>query len=393
MKKLDNLIRKVCVVSGSRADYGILKNLIKEIYLDKYLSLQLIVTGQHLSPEFGFTYKEIEEDGFIIDNKVECLVSSDTAIGISTSTALGIIRFSDVFNSQKPDLIILLGDRFEIFSVSIAALMARIPVVHIHGGELTEGAIDDALRHSITKMAHIHFVAALEYQKRVIQLGENPKNVHLVGSLAVDVIKKTKFIKKEQLVKVLKIKLRKKNLLVTFHPVTLENKLSQIQMNELIKSLSNLKDTTILFTLPNSDVDSRIIIQIITEFTDNNNHAYLFDNLGHKIYFSLIKIFDGVIGNSSSGLIEVPCYKKGTINLGDRQKGRLSASSVINCETRENEIKAALAKLYSEEFNKTLQDVINPYGVGGASDAILSKIKTISLNGIIRKSFYNLELS
>ena len=390
MKKLDNHIRKVCVVSGSRADYGILKNLIKKIYLDKYLSLQLIVTGQHLSPEFGTTYKEIEEDGFIIDNKVECLVSSDTETGISTSTALGIIRFSDVFNSQKPDLIIILGDRFEIFSVSVAALMARIPVVHIHGGELTEGAIDDALRHSITKMAHIHFVAALEYQKRVIQLGENPKNVHLVGSLAVDVIKKTKFIKKEQLVKVLKIKLRKKNLLVTFHPVTLENKLSQIQMNELIKSLSKLKDTTILFTLPNSDADSRILIQIIREFTENNFHVYLFDNLGHKIYFSLIKIFDGVIGNSSSGLIEVPALQKGTINIGDRQKGRLLASSIINCEPNNKSITNALNQLYSKEFQNNLKNIVNPYQSFKPVETIIKVIKKINLNNLIKKTFYNI---
>jgi GDP/UDP-N,N'-diacetylbacillosamine 2-epimerase (hydrolysing) len=390
MKKLDNLIRKVCVVSGSRADYGILKNLIKKIYLDKYLSLQLIVTGQHLSPEFGLTYKEIEKDGFIIDNKVECLVSSDTAIGISTSTALGIIRFSDVFNSQKPDLIILLGDRFEIFSVSIAALMAKIPVVHIHGGELTEGAIDDALRHSITKMAHIHFVAALEYQKRVIQLGENPKNIHLVGSLAVDVIKKTKFIKKEQLVKVLKIKLRKKNLLVTFHPVTLENKLSQIQMNELIKSLSKLKDTTIIFTLPNSDADSRILIKIIREFTENNSQAYLFDNLGHKIYFSLIKIFDGVIGNSSSGLIEVPALQKGTINIGDRQKGRLLASSIINCKPNNKSITNALNQLYSIEFQNNLKNIVNPYQSFKPVETIIKVIKKIKLNNLIKKTFYNI---
>ena len=390
MKKLDNHIRKVCIVSGSRADYGILKNLIKKIYLDKYLSLQLIVTGQHLSPEFGTTYKEIEEDGFIIDNKVECLVSSDTETGISTSTALGIIRFSDVFNSQKPDLIIILGDRFEIFSVSVAALMARIPVVHIHGGELTEGAIDDALRHSITKMAHIHFVAALEYQKRVIQLGENPKNVHLVGSLAVDVIKKTKFIKKEQLVKILKIKLRKKNLLVTFHPVTLENKLSQIQMNELIKSLSKLKDTTILFTLPNSDADNHILIQIIREFTENNSYVYLFDNLGHKIYFSLIKIFDGVIGNSSSGLIEVPSLQKGTINIGDRQKGRLLASSIINCEPNNKSITNALNQLYSKEFQNNLKNIVNPYQSFKPVETIIKVIKKINLNNLIKKTFYNI---
>lgn len=382
---------KICIVSGSRADYGILKNLIKSLKSKKELITKFVVTGQHLSPEYGLTYKQIKKDGIIIDSKIECLVSSDTSVGISTSTALSLMRFASFFNSEKPDVIILLGDRYEIFAVSVAALIANIPIAHIHGGELTEGAIDEAFRHSITKMSNIHFVAALDYKKRVLQLGEDPKNVHLVGSLSIDFLNKMKFIKKNDLIKMLNIRLSAKNLLVTFHPVTLEKMTSETQIDELIKSLSKLEETTIVFTLPNSDSDSRIMIKKIQTFKKNNPNVYLFNSLGQLYYFSLINIFDGVIGNSSSGLIEVPSLKKGTINIGDRQKGRLSATSVINCHVNSKSISKAIKKLYSDTFQQTLPKTINPYKSYNPIDKIISVIKRTDLKNLTKKKFIDIK--
>jgi GDP/UDP-N,N'-diacetylbacillosamine 2-epimerase (hydrolysing) len=358
---------------------------------DPALSLQIVATGMHLSPEFGLTYREIEQDGFRIDRKVEMLVSSDTSVGISKSIGLGVLGFADVLDDLKPDLIILLGDRFEIFSVAVAAMAARIPVAHLHGGEATEGSIDEAIRHSITKLSHLHFVAAEEYRQRVIQLGEQPDRVFLVGGLGIDNIKRLSLLDRKQLELSIDFSLKKKNLLVTFHPVTLEKSMAADQMAELLSALAELQDTGLIFTLPNADTDGRALIEMVDAFVAKHSNARAYTSLGQLRYLSCIAQVDGVVGNSSSGLIEAPYFKKATINIGDRQRGRLQASSIINCEPNKLAIRSALQKLYSAEFQMALKEVSNPYGQGGASEKIVTTVKAAMLDGILKKHFYDIE--
>lgn len=384
------MTRKLCVVTGTRAEYGLLRHLMKEIERTENLSLQLVVTGTHLSPEFGLTYREIEADGFKIDKKIEILLSSDLPVAIAKSMGLGLIGFAEAFDQLRPDLIIVLGDRYEILSAVSAALVARIPVAHIHGGEATEGLIDEGIRHAITKMSHLHFVAAKEYQNRVIQLGEQPNRVFLVGGLGVDGIKKSALLSKSSLEEELSIKFQKKNLLITFHPVTLEENTAEGQITELLQALKELgSETTLIFTMPNADTDGRVVYKKIEDFVQGHPNAYLFKSLGQLRYLSCLQFIDAVIGNSSSGLTEVPTFKKGTINIGDRQRGRLEAASVINCQPNKAEIKDALNKLYSSNFQAQLSMVVNPYGEGGSSEAILKAVKTIPLDGLLKKRFYD----
>lgn len=383
------MTRKICIVTSSRADYGLLRPLILAIKNNPQLKLQIIVTGMHLSPEFGLTCDEILNDRFKIDKKIEMLLSSDSGVGVAKSMGLGMIGFADTFNDLKPDLIVILGDRFEIFSVAAVALVCCIPIAHIHGGELTEGAYDDAFRHSITKMSYLHFVAADEYRKRVIQLGEHPKRVYLVGGLGVDSFKKTKLLGRIQLEKALNFKLGKRNLLITFHPVTLEFESYKKQMKELLLALKDLDDVHLIFTYPNADNGGRAIIQMLKDYTESNPNAYLYSSLGQLNYFSCINQVDGVVGNSSSGIAEVPSFKKGTINIGNRQAGRLQASSIINCLPNRKSIAGALKKLFSKEFKLTLNKTKNPYGDGGAASKISKIITSVNLESPIKKSFYD----
>jgi GDP/UDP-N,N'-diacetylbacillosamine 2-epimerase (hydrolysing) len=383
--------RKICVVTGTRAEYGLLRWVMQGIKDDQNLELQIIVTGMHLSQTFGLTYKEIEKDGFHIDYRVETISEFDSPIGISESIAKGVQGCAIALNELKPDLVVLLGDRFEIFAAATAAMVARIPIGHIHGGESTEGLIDEAFRHSITKMSQIHFVAAPEYRDRVIQLGENPSNVFLVGGLGLDNIKRLTLLDKVELEDVLGLKFKSRNLLVTFHPVTLENDTAERQMNELLEVLAGLHDTTLIFTLPNADTGGRIIIKMIEDFVGSYPNAYSYKSLGQLRYLSCLQFIDGVLGNSSSGLTEVPSFKKGTINVGDRQLGRLKAESVINCEPSQVEIKHALDVLYSQDFQHNLESVINPYGTGGASEKVLEVLRSIELSDLVKKKFYCLE--
>lgn len=387
------MTRKICVITGTRAEYGLLRWVMQGIKDDPDLILQVIATGMHLSPEFGLTYREIEKDGFQIDRKVEMLTSSDTPVGIAKSMGLGLIGFADALNELKPDLIVVLGDRFEIFAAVSAALVARIPVAHLHGGETTEGAFDEALRHSITKMSHLHFVAADEYRQRVIQLGEQPEHVFLVGGLGVDNIKRLKLLDRAALEASLDFKLGKKNLLITFHPVTLEMSTAENQMAELLAALSTLVDTQLIFTMPNADTDGRALIKMVEQFVAQHPNARAYTSLGQLRYLSCIAQMDGVVGNSSSGLAEVPSFKKGTINVGDRQRGRLQAASVINCEPVRQGIEAALAELYAADFQARLSLVRNPYGEGGASEEVVKTIKDFEINGIAMKSFYDLPVN
>lgn len=387
------MTRKICIITGTRAEYGLLRWLIQGVAEAPELTLQLLVTGMHLSPEFGLTYREIEQDGFHIDRRVEMLTSSDTSVGISKSMGLGMIGFADVFDQLQPDLVVVLGDRFEIFAAATAAMMARIPIAHLHGGEATEGLIDEAVRHAITKMAHLHFVAAEEYQQRVIQLGELPSNVHLVGGLGIDSIKRLKLMTRAELETSLDFQFAPKNLLITYHPVTLEKSSAKQQMSELLAALSTLEDTNLIFTLPNADSDGRILLEMIAQFTATQANARAYTSLGQLRYFSAIMQVDGVVGNSSSGLLEVPSFKVGTINIGDRQLGRLQASSVINCAPTQADISTALTKLYSTDFKSQLPATVNPYGTGGAARKILKVIRNHPLTDILKKPFQDMAQS
>ena len=380
--------RKVCVITGTRAEYGLLYWLMKEIQSDKDMQLQLIVTGMHLSSEFGLTYKEIEKN-FKIDKKVEMLLSSDTVLGISKSMGLAQISFSEAYEELAPDILIVLGDRYEIFSAVSSAMISRIPIAHISGGEVTEGVIDEAIRHAITKMSHLHFVSTEEYKNRVIQLGEHPNRVFNLGAIGIDNINKLKLFSKNEFVKSINFSLNKKNILVTFHPVTLEKSTSKEQFQELLNSIDELEDTNIIFTKSNSDTDGRVINQMIDAYVSRNNNAVSFISMGQVRYLSALKFVDAVVGNSSSGLTEAPIFGIGTINIGDRQKGRINLVSVINCNPTKESISNAFNKLYSERFQKALNDVKSPYGNGGTSEKIKNIVKNFDLNNILKKSFYD----
>ena len=383
--------RKVCIVSGTRADYGLLRWVIDGLYNSKKIELQLVVTGMHLSPEFGMTVEKIENDGYPINQKIEILLSSDTPVGITKSVGIGLISFADLFNNIKPDLLVILGDRFEILSAGIAAMINNIPIAHLHGGELTEGLIDESIRHSLTKMSQIHFVATKEYKRRVLQLGENEKLVFNVGGLGIDNIKNLKLMNKKELESSLNFNFGKKNLLVTFHPVTLETGINKNYINELISALEEFKEINLIFTMPNADPDGRIIIDKIKNFCIENKRSKYFTSLGELRYLSCIKYVDGVIGNSSSGLLEVPSFKKGTINIGDRQRGRSKAKSIIDCKPEKRNIIQAIKFLYSLDFQNKLKEVKSPYGEGGASKKIVKQIEKINLDGILKKKFKDLD--
>ena len=382
--------RKVCVITGTRAEFGLSRWLMQEVRESKTLELQVVATGMHLSPEFGLTYREIEQAGFAIDAKVEMLVSADTASSVTKSMGLGLIGYADTYTRLLPDIIVLLGDRFEIFAAAAAAMIAGIPIAHLHGGETTEGAFDEAIRHSITKMSHLHFVAAEDYRRRVIQLGENPERVFLVGGLGIDAIKRIKLLDRDALEAALDFKLGRRNLLVTFHPVTLDGSKSNQQMEELLAALDELADTNLIFTMPNADTGGRELAGMVERFVATHSNARLYASLGQLRYLSCMKYMDGVVGNSSSGLAEAPSMGIGTINIGDRQKGRLSASSVIHCTSTTDSIRDALSKLYDPVFRSTLSQTTNPYGDGGASKKIVNILSAHPIKNLVKKSFFDL---
>ena len=387
------MTRRICVITGSRAEYGLLRWVMQGIKDEPSLTLQIIATGMHLSPEFGDTYQEIEGDGFVIDRKVEMLTGSDSPVGIAKSMGSGMIGFADALNELKPDLLVVLGDRFEIFSAVSAALVARIPVAHIHGGELTEGNFDDALRHSITKMSHLHFVAAEEYRNRVIQLGEFPDRVFNVGGLGVDNIARTKLKSKDELETELQFKFQEQNLLVTFHPVTLEPDSGVDQLTELLDALDSFPDIGLIFTLPNADTGGQLMTGLIEEYTNSRANAVSYASLGAVRYLSTMACVEGIIGNSSSGLLEAPSFMVGTVNIGDRQRGRLQAQSVISCKPNKREIQFAITKLLSGDFRNKLQNTVSPYGGPGARKNILECLKMTELSGLAVKTFFDLSKS
>ncbi|MEK6477782.1 UDP-N-acetylglucosamine 2-epimerase [Catalinimonas sp. 4WD22] len=382
--------RKICVVTGTRAEYGLLYWVIKNLYEDADVDLQLIVTGMHLSPEFGLTYQEIEKDGFPISKKLEILLSSDTPAGISKAIGLGNIAFADAFAELKPDIVLLLGDRFEILAAATAALVSRIPIAHCHGGELTTGAMDDAFRHAITKMSHIHFTATEVYRARVVRLGEQPTAVHNVGGLGIENVHRLKLLNKREFEESISFKLKERNLLITFHPVTLEHATAGQQLRDLLRVLDELPKTGLIFTMPNADTDGRVIITMIQEYVQKHpEKAVAFKSLGQLRYLSALKYVDAVVGNSSSGLLEAPSFKVGTINIGDRQEGRVKADSVINCAPDYQSLKKAFDKLYSADFQTLLTQVTNPYDQGNASGKICHILKYLKLDSLLKKVFYD----
>lgn len=382
--------RKICVVTGSRAEYGLLYWLLKEIQTDAELELQLVVTGMHLSPEFGLTWQQIAADGFSIARKVEMLLSSDTPVGISKAMGLGLIGFADALQELQPDLLVVLGDRFEIFAAAQAAMNQRIPIAHIHGGELTEGAVDDAIRHAISKLAHLHFTSTEVYRQRVIQLGEQPWRVFNVGAPGLDNIYRLSLLDRPQLEQALDFKFGKRNLLVTFHPVTLENATAAEQFGELLQALDSFGDVHIVFTHANADADGRAIGGLIEDYRQRHpQRVASFVSMGSLRYLSALRQVDAVVGNSSSGLLEAPSFKIATINIGDRQRGRICADSVLHCPPQTEAIRSALQTVFSGELAGLLSRVENPYGQGGVSSKIKEVLKQTPLDGLLKKHFYD----
>ena len=387
-------MKRIGIMTGTRAEYGLLKSLMQEINKDNDLELYLIVSGMHLSPEFGMTYKEIEEDGFEINAKVEMLLSSDSPAGISKSIGLGVIGFADEFQRADLDMLILLGDRYEALSAAICALVMRIPIAHLHGGELTEGAIDEGIRHSITKMSYLHFTSTEQYRNRVIQLGENPERVFYVGALGVENIKKINLMTKEELEKSIHFEIDENTVVVTYHPVTLENNTVEEQFLNLLKVLDRNPKIRMIFTKANADTNGRIVNELIDKYAaQNSERACAFVSLGQKRYLSALKYCRIVIGNSSSGIIEAPSFGKPIINIGDRQKGRICADSVINCGYTQQEIQQAMETALTKEFENKASNCRNPYEKENTAANIISVIKDYLLNDKIKlkKGFYDIK--
>ncbi len=385
--------RKICDITATRAEYGLLYWLLRELENEPLFELQLVVSGTHLSPTHGLTWKVIEADGFRIDRKVEMELSSDTPSGISQSMSLALTGFVDAFEQLKPDLIVLLGDRYEVLMAGSAAMLTRIPVAHLHGGELTLGAIDDSIRHAVTKMSHLHFVANDEYRRRVIQLGEEPSTVFNVGGFGLDSLTRLKLLSRETLQTELKFEFQNKNLLITFHPTTLYRGQAEKEFGALLDALEVETETGLLFTLPNADPESHVIIKMIDAFVARHPHAKVWPSLGQLRYLSCMNIVNAVVGNSSSGILEAPSLKIGTINIGLRQDGRLKASSIIDCCAEPAAISQALATLYSTEFQSQLPATVNPYGHPGASERVLQVLRKIEFSHLLHKKFYDLPLS
>ena len=387
-------MKRIGIMTGTRAEYGLLKPLMQEINKDNDMELYLIVSGMHLSPEFGMTYQEIEEDGFEINAKVEMLLSSDSPAGISKSIGLGVIGFADEFQRADLDMLILLGDRYEALSAAISAMVMRIPIAHLHGGELTEGAIDEGIRHSITKMSYLHFTSTEQYRNRVIQLVENPERVFYVGALGVENIKKINLMTKEELERSIHFEIDENTVIVTYHPVTLENNTVEEQFLNLLEVLDRNPKIRMIFTKANADTNGRIVNELIDKYAaQNSERACAFVSLGQKRYLSALKYCRIVIGNSSSGIIEAPSFGKPIINIGDRQKGRICADSVINCGYTQQEIQQAMETALTEEFENKASNCRNPYEKENTAANIISVIKDYLLNDKIKlkKGFYDIK--
>jgi len=390
-----NQPRRICVVTGTRAEYGLLYWLMREIQEDPDLDLQIVATGMHLSPEFGLTYQQIEEDGFKIDEAVEMLMSSDSPVGIAKSMGIGTIGFADAFARLAPHIVVLLGDRFEILGAAQAAMVARIPIAHIHGGEATQGLIDDPIRHAITKMSHYHFVTAVPFRKRVIQMGEHPDRVFRTGAPGLDHLNRLDLLSRQDFEQSIDFSLGHRSCIVTYHPVTLSQIPPVQPFKELLRALDSFSELHVVFTKSNADTDGRIINQMIDSYVQRHpERACAFTSLGQRRYLSALHHVDVVIGNSSSGIIEAPAVPVPTVNLGDRQGGRLRAASVIDCAEKKAAIMDALKKALSPSFRKEIRDVSSPYGDGHTAPRIKERLKSVPLDGnVLKKGFYDLDFS
>lgn len=383
-------MRKICLITTSRADYGIQSNLIKLLQNDSEIDFSLIVSGSHMSKKHGETYREIENDGVKITKKIDIGMDDECDLYVEHVFSNAVMKFSTVLRDIFPDIVVLLGDRYEMLAAALACCLNNIPIAHLHGGETTEGATDEAFRHSITKMALLHFTSCEDYRRRVIQLGEAPERVFNFGALGVENTLNIPLMNKKDLEQELNIEFLEKNILVTFHPVTLERGHAKEQITELLNALEKLQNTTIIFTRPNADAEGDIIANQIQHFVDSHSHCYLFSSLGMKRYFSIIKQVDAVVGNSSSGIAEVPSFKVATINIGNRQRGRIQAKSVINCAPEKQSITAAIEQAYTPEFQNMLETVVNPYSKANTAANIMSVLKTAVLSNTLEKKFYDL---
>lgn len=383
-------MRKICFVTGTRAEYGLLSRLMRLVKEDKDLRLQVIATNMHLMPEYGETYKEIEKDGFTIDKKVYMHKPSDDAHGIISSMAEEMRGMNDALSELKPDILVLLGDRYEILVAAQVALIHRIPISHIHGGEVTEGAFDDAIRHSVTKMSSLHFTSCEEYRHRVIQMGEQPSRVFDVGSLGVENIKAVPLMTKDELEASLDFKMDTQTILVTYHPVTLGGDPAK-DIREFLDALDQFKDLKVIFTMPNSDTGRDAIALAVENYVEkHSNSAKAYTSLGFRRYLSTLQFVKAAVGNSSSGIIEVPSFGIPTLNIGDRQKGRLASKSVVNCGTSKNEVIAGLKLCLSEEMQKAAKTYENPYAKPDTANLIYQELKNVELAGLNLKTFYDL---
>jgi len=386
-------MKKICVITGSRAEYGLMSRVMRFIKEDIDLELQIIVTNMHLSKEHGETYKEIESDGFKINRKIPILSMSDTTNAIVKSVGTGIIGFADAYEEIKPDMIMVLGDRYEILAAVSVALFYKIPVLHLYGGEITEGAFDDAIRHAVTKMAHLHFTSTEEYRQRVIQMGENPETVFNVGALGCDNIHQVQLMSRDEIEKSLNIPVDRNTILVTFHPVTMENNTAETQFNELLSSIDEFRNLRVIFTMPNSDTDGKIIMKLIKEYViKNSQRAIWYTSLGMIRYLSVLQYVGAVIGNSSSGIIEVPSFHIPTLNIGDRQKGRIAAKTVINCRPIKEDIVEKLKIIFNFDHTENMGDIANPYDKPNTAQEIVRIIKEKS-NISATKKFHDIGLS
>lgn len=382
----------ISILTATRAEYGLLKPLIEKLNrIDEY-DIRLVVTGMHLSPEYGLTYQDIERDGFVIDKKIDILLSSGTSVGVSKAMGIALMGFSEYFDTLKPDLLIVLGDRYETLAVCIAAMNARIPIAHLHGGEATEGLIDEAIRHSITKLSHLHFTSTEAYRNRVIQMGEHPDRVFNVGAIGIEVIKNLSYMSWTELKASLGFELDERFALFTFHPVTLENSTQEEQLLNVLQALDEFDGLQLIITGSNADMGGNIINKMLEDYVSKRRDKCIaFKSLGQLRYLSALKYCSFVIGNSSSGIIEAPSFHKPTINIGDRQKGRIQAESVIQCEPVKAEIVASIKRALSPEFTERIITVRNPYGDGIVTDKILRVLHEFFQNNItIKKKFYNL---
>lgn len=381
---------KVAVFTGTRAEYGLLFWLLKDIQADDEMQLQLLVSGSHLSPEHGETYQQIEQDGFHIDEKIEILLSSDSAVGTAKSIGLGVLGFSDALARLNPDVLVLLGDRFEALAIAQTAMIMRIPILHLHGGEITEGAYDDAIRHTITKLSYLHATSTDEYRQRVIQLGEHPDRVRNVGAIGLDHLKRGKFMELDELSSSLNLSLERPFFVVTYHPVTLGEEQPTASFSALLKALDQFPDHQVILTYPNADDGGRQIIPLLEAYAAKNaDRVFAIPSLGQVRYLSAIKLASAVIGNSSSGVIEVPSFDVPTVNIGVRQKGRLAAKSVIDAAANTDDIVKAINSAVRRDYLVDDEVVINPYGQGDSSSQVIDMIRTLQFESC--KTFYDIK--